>query len=425
MIKRLQKQFILVAISAVTAVMLLLLGVILTTAYIRVGREADRLLAFIADNDGHFPMSRRDQQPDGELSEKPEEAPSQSEASRRVPKRLRSAEAPFETRYFFVRLDGAGNTAETHMGNIAAVTEEEAIAYAQSIAAENKTSGYVGVYRYIAKETGDSTMVVFLDCSRDMESFAAFCNTSLIVSAVSIAAIFLLVVLFSRTAVQPVAESYRKQKQFITDASHELKTPLTVISANTEVLEMEGGENEWTQSIHHQVARLNDLTDSLVALSRMQEEDRPLMMTDFSLSDAVQESLLPYEGMAVQQGKTLTQDITRNLSYNGDEDSIRKLAGILLDNALKYTPAGGQIEVRLQKTGRNPVFSVRNTAEGLTAGDHKEYFERFYRGDASRSAETGGYGIGLSIARSIVTAHKGSITARSADGQSLMITVVL
>ncbi|MDO5111485.1 MAG: HAMP domain-containing sensor histidine kinase [Clostridia bacterium] len=423
MIKRLQKQFILVAVSAVTVVMLLVLGVIVSTAYHRVGREADHLLAFIADNDGEFPRGRRTQQNSDVPPEKP--ASDAAPGADVVPKRLMSAEAPFETRYFFVRLDGAGNVVKTHMGNIAAVSEEQAIAYAKRIGASSKVSGYEGVYRYLARKTEDGALVMFVDCSRDMESFALFRNTSLIVFAVSLAGIFLLVVLFSKTAVRPVAESYNKQKQFITDASHELKTPLTVISANTELLEMENGENEWTRSIQHQVARLTELTNSLVTLSRMQEEDKPLVMTDFSLSDAVEESVAPYVNTATQQGKTLQAAIAKNLSYNGDETSIRKLVGILLDNAVKYTPTGGDIDVTLKREGRNNLLCVHNTAEAMKTGNHNEMFERFYRGDASRNSQTGGYGIGLSIARSIVAAHKGRITARSEDGRSLTITVLL
>ncbi len=427
MIKRLQKQFILVAVSAVTVVMLLVLGVILTTAYTRVGREADRLLAAIADNDGQFPKGRPGRQADQTPAQTETPAQPASDENNRdnaVPKRLMSAEAPFETRYFFVRLDGAGNAVQTHMGNIAAVSEAQAIGYAQSIAASSKTVGNEGVYRYLARGTAEGTLVVFVDCSRDMESFALFRNTCLIVFAVSLAAIFLLVVLFSGTAVRPVAESYGKQKRFITDASHELKTPLTVISANTELLEMENGENEWTRSIHNQVSRLTALTNSLVDLSRMQE-DRPLSMTEFSLSDAVEESAEPYRVAATRQEKTLSMDIEKGLSYNGSEQDIRKLIGILLDNAVKYTPEGGRIEVSLKKAGRNCAITVRNTAEGMELGSHSEIFERFYRGDASRNSETGGYGIGLSIARSIVGAHKGKISACSEDGKTLTITALL
>lgn len=429
MIKRLQKQFILVAVSAATVVMLLVLGVILTTAYARTGKEADRLLTAIADNDGQFPRSRRAQQDEDKAAAESEDAPNpQANAAVRrddvVPKRLMSAEAPFETRYFFVRLDSAGNAAKTHMGNIAAVSEAQAVDYAKGIVAGNKTSGYEGVYRYLARKTGEDTLVVFVDCGRDMESFAIFRNTCLIVFTVSLAGIFLLVLLFSKAAVRPVAESYSKQKQFITDASHELKTPLTVISANTELLEMENGENEWTRSIRNQVSRLVSLTNSLVDLSRMQE-DKPLVMTDFSLSDAVAESAEPYIGTAARQGKTLRADIEKNLSYNGSEQDVRKLVGILLDNAVKYTAEGDCIELSLKKPGRNHVITVRNPAEGIKPGAHSEMFARFYRGDDSRNSETGGYGIGLSIAQSIVEAHKGKISACSEDGKSLTITALL
>ena len=231
--------------------------------------------------------------------------------------------------------------------------------------------------------------------------------------------------LLSKRAIKPIADSYEKQKHFITDAGHELKTPLTVISASADVLEMTQGENEWTQSIRNQVVRLTELTNSLVSLARMDEHDSKLLMTDFSISDAVTESLEPFSRLASQQGKHVEMNIQKNISFDGNEESIRKLVGILIDNAIKYSGEKGEIAVTLKSVSRGPMLQMKNSVDEISKGNHDELFERFYRGDASRSSEIGGYGIGLSIAKAIVCAHKGKITARSEDGKSLLISVLL
>lgn len=222
-----------------------------------------------------------------------------------------------------------------------------------------------------------------------------------------------------------MAESYAKQKRFITDAGHELKTPLTIISSNTDVLEMTQGENEWTASIKSQVKRLAKLTNDLVSLSRLDEENSKLIMTDFSLSDAVTEALEPYKKLAEQNGKRLDAFVQLNISYTGNEDSIRKLVGILADNAIKYSSVGGAITVSLKQSGRGAALQFSNPVDSIEKGNHDIMFERFYRSDESRSSETGGYGIGLSIAKAIVLSHRGKIGARSDDGRSLIITVNL
>ena len=236
----------------------------------------------------------------------------------------------------------------------------------------------------------------------------------------------ILVVVFSKMVFKPVAESDRKQRQFITDAGHEIKTPLTIIDANTEVLEMEHGESQWTQSIRGQVKRLSALTANLIALSRLDEGGRQLQKLEFSLSDAVSETARSFQALAMTQEKSLDARITPNLTYRGDEAAIRQLTGILLDNALKYSDGPGQICLSLKPRGRSGcTLTVTNTVQGLEPGDLNCLFERFYRADRSRNSVTGGYGLGLSIARAIVSAHKGKIGAESPDGKSLTIHVNL
>ena len=402
MIKKLQKRFVIMAVSAVAAVLILILGVVCIANYREIISDADKTMAMLEENNGNYPKFEEGK-----------------------PKPGMSPEARFETRFFAVFLDKSGETISANTGSIAAVATDEAIEYAEEIYESGKNKGFLGVYRYSVSQTDKGAMVLFLDCSRSLDIFYRFLEASFAVSAVGIFGVFIIVLLLSKKAIKPISDSYEKQKHFITDAGHELKTPLTVINASTDVLEMTQGESEWTQSIRNQVTRLTELTNSLVSLARMDEHDSKLMMTDFSISDAVSESLEPFALLASRMGKSLVMNIQSNISFDGNEEAIRKLVGILADNALKYSSEKGEISVTLKLASKGPVLQVKNSVEEIAKGPHDELFERFYRGDESRSSEISGYGIGLSIAKAIVNAHRGKIMARSEDGKSLLISVLL
>ncbi len=236
----------------------------------------------------------------------------------------------------------------------------------------------------------------------------------------------ILLLLLSKRIVRPVAESYETQKQFITDAGHELKTPLTIIGADADLAEMEWGENQWIQDIRRQTQRLTELTQDLIYLSRMEEEGLSLQSIDFPLSDVAEEMAHSFLPLAQNQGKRLEIAVQPMLSFRGDEKSIRQLCSILLDNALKYSPQEGELLFRLEKQGKNILLSVSNTtSQPIKKEELCHLFDRFYRTDPSRNSQTGGYGLGLSIARSIVTAHKGKIRAESPQESVLTIQVTL
>ncbi len=223
-----------------------------------------------------------------------------------------------------------------------------------------------------------------------------------------------------------MAESYEKQKQFITDAGHELKTPMTIIAADAELAEMECGENQWLTDIRRQAQRLTGLTNDLIYLSRMEEEQTKLQLIDFPFSDMAEEMAQSFQALAQSQEKEFVLSIQPMISYTGDEKAIQQLLSILLDNALKYSPAGGHLELRLEKQGRTVLLTMSNTTVQPMARDKLPHlFDRFYRTDQSRNSSTGGYGLGLSIAKSIVLAHKGKIRAESPDGMSLSVIVTL
>lgn len=407
MIKSLQKRFILTAMIAVIIVIGIMMVVINSANYAQIVKNADNMLSVLAENGGFFPKPGEK----GFLG------------ANKGPGHGLSAEAPYETRFFSVSLSSGGKVISVNTGSIAAVATDEAAGLASEIYESGREKGFSGVYRYSVTDTEEGLLVLFLDRSRELDSFKSFLSISLAVAIFTAAGIFIFVLLLSKRAIRPIAQSYARQKQFITDAGHELKTPLSVINANTEVLELTQGENKWTKSIKNQVRRLSELTDSLVSLARMDEENSRLVMTEFSLSDAVEECLEPFEELARQNGRELSSDIQPGVSYNGNEESIRKLLGILLDNAVKYSDENGKILVSMKAAGRGAVLEVKNTVGNIIEkGGHDEMFERFYRADSSRGDKKG-YGIGLSVAKAVCQAHRGKINAKSEDGRSLTVTV--
>ncbi len=394
MIRKLRVQLILAAMASLFAVLAVIIGAVHVLSYRKVLTDADTVLAVLMENGGHFPRPDR--------------------FGKAPPPRFASPEIPYESRYFFVLLSADGSPVLADTGKIAAVSKETAMDYARAVWEKGREKGFVGDYRYSVKEADSGVRVVFLDCGRTLSSFRSNLWTSLLVSLLGFLAVLVLMICISSRAVRPVAESYAKQKRFITDAGHELKTPLTVIGADAELLEMDLGENEWLRDIRRQVERLTELTRDLIDLSRMDEEQPPLQRLDFPLSDMVSETAQSYSALARTQNRTFLAEVQENLSLRGDEKRLRQMLTILLDNALKYSPEGGDIAMTLERRGRFIRLRVWNTTDMPLPEDLSRLFERFYRADASRS--TRGYGIGLSIAKAIVQAHNGRISICAAHG---------
>lgn len=313
----------------------------------------------------------------------------------------------------------------TDTNKIAAITEETAGSYALELYADGKTKGMYEDYKYRAKQTEQGTLYIFLDCTREMTTFRSFLQASVLISLGGAAIVFVLVIILSKIALKPVEESYRKQKNFITNASHDIKTPLTIINAGTEVIELEHGEGEWTKEIKKQTQRLTSLTDKLVFLSRMDEENQKIDMRDFSLSEVLADAVAPYANTSAAKGLNFSLDLQPDVVCRGNEEMLGRAFALLLDNAMKYTSERGEIFVSLKKKGKSAELRFKNTAEGLETGNHNEIFERFYRSDRSRNSKTGGHGIGLSVVKAIVTAHKGKIAAYCADGKTMEFLINL
>ena len=434
MIRNLRKKFILVAMLSTLVVLAAIMGVVNISNYKEVLDRADEMTTLLEKNDGKFPEEPK---ADGEeVPQKPagnagDDMTGENNDQQEPPEKPEndkehfSVETPFETRYFTVTMDENGEVTDCDLDHIAAVDEDTAEEYAQNVSGKSGTTGFMGIYRYRVTKTEDGTKYVFLDCRREISNFQAVLITTVSVSGLGLAAVFVLVVIFSRMVFRPVEESIQKQKRFITDASHELKTPLTIIDANTEVMEMESGESQWTKSTRKQIQRLTGLVQQLVTLSRLDEEKGLQDIAEFDLSEAVSESVQPYGALAQTKEKHLTFNIEGGLMYTGDEKTIRQLSGILMDNAVKYSSGKGNIALTLKKKGKKILLEVYNDADGLPQGKLDVLFERFYRLDSSRNSGTGGSGIGLSVAQAIVQAHKGRITAENKTGNGLMITVLL
>ena len=413
MIQKLRVKFIIASMLSLALVLLVILGGVNAMSYQKVVRDADRILALLSENRGVFPQ----QTPPDDRGGKPGPIPVLGHGI--------SPETPFESRFFSVLLNEKGQVLQSDTGQIAAVDDRSAGEMAQAIWASGSVSGFRGDYRYVrVAETGGARLI-FVDCGRSLSNFRTTLIASGLVALAGLLAVFLLLLILSKRIVRPVAESYEKQRRFITDAGHELKTPLTIIGADLDLVEQELEGNEWLQDIRCQVRRLTGLTQDLIFLSRMEEETPPIQPIEFPLSDLTEEMAQSFQGLAKAQGKGLVLSIQPMLSYTGDENTIRQLLSILLDNALKYTPDEGEVEIALKKEGRMIRLSVSNTIDRPMEREMLDrLFDRFYRGDQSRSSQTGGYGLGLSIAKGIVLAHRGKIRAES-SGASLSVIVSL
>lgn len=411
MIRRLRCTFVMVSVCSVAAMLFVILGVVNLMNYRQVVGDVDRILDILAENNGSFPERGV-----------PEEEP---ERDRRGAPPGISPETPYESRYFTVYFNEDEDVIRADVGRIAAVDESEAAAYAEEVNKRPGNRGFLHDYRYVKTDEGGTPMVIFLDCGRSLAQVRGFLTVSASVAAAGTGAVFLLLILFSKRAVKPYVESYEKQKRFITDAGHEIRTPLTIIDADAEIIALETGENEWVEDIRKQIQRLKELTEDLIFLSKMEERRGDAECVEFPISEVALETARSFQSLAMLQGKMFESCVEPLVSYTGEMKNIQRLFFILLDNALKYSPEGGRISFRLERRGRNIYINASNAADFISREHLAHLFDRFYRVDASRNSQTGGHGIGLSIAKAIVSAHKGRITAASPDGKSLTIQVIL
>ncbi|MBQ9662387.1 MAG: HAMP domain-containing histidine kinase [Oscillospiraceae bacterium] len=424
MIRTLQKKFVVTAMIAVSVLLLVVLGALNIFNAVSNTRQTENLL----DELGRQNMMSAF----GEDREAPPPREDSGSFEQRLPESIRRRrgflEEPVDDNarmsalYFIVELSESCKVVRTDVSHIASVTEDEAAEMALSLDVD-RDCGTLGNYRYkIFSTPEDGYKVVFLDSSTRHSSVMRVLLLSVLLGSLSWLLMLALVMALSRRAIRPIAENMERQRQFVTDAGHELKTPVAIIIANVDAMELRTGENKYSRNIRAQAARLGDLVRNLLTLARVDEYsvlERPEQI-DFS---ALCGELFPTfrEPAELKQIRFRTE-LTDGLGVTGDRNLLSQLCSILADNAVKYCPEGGEIRVRLWQDARRVTLRISNTVDEVP--DLDRLFDRFYRADSSRNQKSGGFGIGLSAAQTIARLHKAELTADCAgDASEIRFTV--
>lgn len=400
---KLRKKFIYFSVGIIAIVLLSIMAFVNVTNFYNLKRSSDELLKTLVENNGVMPSFKLN---DNSREEKTVYLKN------------------FSNRFFTVKTDNKKNVITVNTDDVFFTSASEAVEYAKDVLSSGKSRGYYGGFKYVVENTENGKLIAFVDVVKDFDVFYSNLGNSVVISFFVLGFVTFFSFVLSKKAVAPMVQAYEKQNAFITDASHELKTPLAIINTSADVLEMERGESKWTGNIHKQVNRLNGLIGNLISLTKLEESD-DLDRLEFSLSDTLDDCVMDVKDYALSLDKNIVTDIEKDISFKGDEKLIRQVIGILLDNAIKYAREKSDINVKLTKQNKKIVFTVENEADNLEIKNYNILFERFYRADSSRNSKTGGYGIGLSIAQSIVLKHKGKISADSFDGERIVFTVKL
>ena len=392
MIRKLRKKFIAIAMLSLLGTVAVLCAAIGIGNYCITSNRADKAIELLYQNDGAFPV------PDGNAS------PSAHAGFQVTP------ETAFETRYFIVKLTAEDEVYFVDLDHIAALDRQTVVSTIEKIVSKGTAKGYVGHYRFgsYADENGGCTLVV-LDCFMLLQSAYSMFRMTAEIFALCVCIVFVLLLILSKRAIRPFAENWERQRQFVTDASHELKTPLAILSADLGLIEETEDNRTWLESGQEQIQRMDSLIKNLVDLARSEEALPASAVTTVSVSAIAGAAAENFRPLAESAGKSLAADIAPGLTVRGVPDDISRLFVLLLDNAVKYCDAGGTIRLTAFHRGKNVLIELSNPCAGLDASQLPHYFDRFYRADSSRARDTGGSGIGLSTAKAIVTRHHGCI----------------
>ncbi|MDO4556685.1 MAG: HAMP domain-containing sensor histidine kinase [Lachnospiraceae bacterium] len=302
------------------------------------------------------------------------------------------------------------------LNQITDFTEDSLLNTAREVIQNGQEEGTLDNFLYITRTTPSQTTICLMDNSQAIDRIKNLALFSLILFVAGSVAIFGISLIISGWLVKPVDQAFTRQKQFISDASHELKTPLTVIGANAELLESEVGPNKWLSYIRSETQRMNRLVNELLSLARVENQSDSLVFSTFSLSNAVTSILLPFESIAFEQETDFFLDIEDDIFFHGDEEQLKQIVSILTDNALRHTKAEGTVRVKLSKYHKKIRLDVSNTGDPIPLEEQERIFDRFYRSDTSRERSSNRYGLGLAIARAIVVKHQGSLSVSCKDG---------
>ena len=392
MYRKLRLKFIGIATLSTMVVLFLVLGSVNLITYQNIVSDIYTRLDFISQNS---------------------DAVLETEEIEKMKKTSITPETQYDTRYITVMVDKEGNVIDFDIEHIAAIEGSELddfIKYATSKDDPRGIFTYDSLsYAFKKSNVGSLVKLTIMDCTRNISTINYLKRFSIYVGTLGTLIVMLMVSVFARKVVQPYVKNSEAQRQFITNASHELKTPLAVISANTEVIEMMDGKSEWTESTVKQVSRMSELISQLVVLSRL-EERQDIVLTDVDMSAEASSVMTSFKSIAETQEITLKTEIEDGIHVMADQKGLRELVNILMDNAVKYCDDGGTVSARLTKKGKSAVFTVSNDYAAGEGVEYKQFFDRFYREDKSHNSEKQGYGIGLSMAESLVRMFKGRIS---------------
>lgn len=411
MIKRTRRKFILSTMAVMALLLLLLLGAVNLVMYFSGEHQATGLMEQLARSDGAL---RRD-----EIGNPlpPQDSPSSFEPFRGA--------APRNISDFSVKLGFDGTVLAVLPDAPYGLTSDEIHSLVSAALSSGASEGSLGQFRFLSAERTYGSILVFHDTQFERSVQLRLLLITGSIFLLSLAAVFPLSCGLAHWAVRPVQEAFRKQRQFIADASHELRTPVTVIRANAELLESEIGENRWLSPIISESRRMQQQISDLLLLAKYDIAGQNFERQPLDLAKLVEGALLSFECLAYERGITLRSELPGALPLVGDGARLRQLCAILLDNAIKYTPSGGEISVSLLSRGHGALLTVRNTGAGIPEAEREKIFERFYRTDRSRARETGGFGLGLAIAQQIVLSHGGKISVGGREGEYTEFTVHL
>lgn len=401
MIKKLKTRFALYCALAVVSIVMLILCFFGSSLSLITRKTIDRYLDTISSNGGILPdhFSRPSIDFVGE-------------------------ENSDSLRYFTVVVDQNNNPVAFNLNYISSITVDEAVIFTNKALSKNFERGWIHNYRYKITSFNEDTAVIFFDANiirgTINVSFSAIALLLLFFGAL----VFFVLTVLSKRLFKPIVESYNKQKQFITDVSHDLKTPITLINTNIEIIEAEIGKNEWLDDVKKESLHMTEMVNELVSLTKMSETLSKMQVANFKIDEVLTEAVSEFKILSNSKGKNLSSDIEKSVDYVGDISTIRRLFGILLDNAIKYCDKDGDIVVKLVKQHRHPVITISNTYSQVDEVELDKLFDRFYRADKSRTHRES-FGIGLSVAKNIAIAHHGDIICYKKDKNVIEFKVVL
>ena len=405
MLKKLKFRFILLAMISMTATLIIAFAAVNITLRMQITENTDSIIDMLYENGGQFPLFNYAEEKSGQL--------------------FRS-ETPYRTRYYAAYITSDGTLVRADFSHIALSNIDAITAQIDEIARSKKQRGYIERYRFGKFEYSEGFMVIGVDCTSDLVTVDLLAAVTLVTIITCVVIVLVLLLVFSGRVLRPFEENREKQRRFITDAGHELKTPIAIIRSNTEVLEMTDGESKWLTNIKQQTERMSKLVKGLVELSKMDEQTLSEKEKQrVILSEIVTNSAESFRVPAESKGIAIETDIAPDIAVMGDLEDIVRVTGILLDNAIKYTDDRKLLSVKLFTRSKKAVLKISNSCAGLDRESVPKFFDRFYRGDSSRSSQTGGYGIGLSMALMIIKNHKGRLTASYSDDEIITFTAEL